>query len=310
MYDRYGPPEVLRLEVLPRPGPGPHEVLVEVAAVSVNLADWECLTGSPAYARYSGLRRPGNRVLGSDIAGRVAAVGSAVSRFAVGEEVYGEAPMGGFAEYAVAKASMVSHKPSGLTFVQASTLPQAGAIASQGVARTRPGSRVLINGAGGGTGMFAIQLAKIAGAHVTGVDNTHKLASMRSLGADEVVDYHRADFTRLAPCDVVLDLVAHRSVFAFRRVLAPGGRYLVVGGPTTTLLRTATAGTLLGLTSGRRIGVLVVKTGPAHYADLAARCAAGQVEIRIDRTVGLDGVPGALGLVGTGRALGKVVVEP
>lgn len=310
MYDRYGPPEVLRLEELPRPVPGPKQVLVEVAATSVNLADWECLVGSPAYARYSGLRRPGNRVLGSDIAGRVAAVGSQVSGFAVGDEVYGECPMGGFAEYAVARASMLTHKPAGLTFAQASTLPQAGAIASQGVAGAGPRSRVLINGAGGGSGTFAVQLAKVAGAHVIGVDNAAKLDLISSLGADEVVDYRVTDFTDLDPCDLVLDLAAQRSVFAFRRILAPGGRYLVVGGPTRTLVRTATAGRLVGLSRGRRIGVLVVRPGPTSYADLAARCAAGQVEVRIDRTVGLDGVPGALGLVGTGRVLGKIVVEP
>src|SRR5262249_9009905 len=150
-----------------------------------------------------------------------------------GDEVYGDnlELKGGFAEYAVAPESVLAHKPEGLTFAEASTIPQAGAIALQGTTGAAAGQRVLINGGGGGSGSFAIQLAKRAGAHVTGVDNAGKLDFMRSLGADDVIDYRRADFTRTAqPYDLVLDLVAHRSAFACRRALAPGGRYRCVGG--------------------------------------------------------------------------------
>ena len=199
-------------------------------------------------------------MLGSDIAGRVAAVGSGVTRFRLGDEVYGDnlGLMGGFAEYAVAPEAALAHKPEELTFAEASTLPQAGAIALQGTARARRGQRVLINGAGGGAGSFAIQLATLSGAHVTGVDNAGKLDFMRELGADEVVDYRSEDFTRLEPYDLVLDLVAHRSVFAYRRALARGGRYLCVGGTVRTLLRVVTVGAALGLLTGRRLGVLVV----------------------------------------------------
>ncbi|HWL48523.1 MAG TPA: NAD(P)-dependent alcohol dehydrogenase, partial [Acidimicrobiia bacterium] len=171
VYDRYGPPDVLRLEEVPTPTPGPGQVLVEVVATSINLSDWESLVGSPFYARFGGLRKPRRQTLGSDIAGRVVAVGSEVTRFRPGEAVYGEIPMGGFAEYAVAPESGLAHKPEGLTFAQASTIPQPGPIALQGTATVKPGQRVAINGAGGGSGSFAIQLAKRAEAHVTGIDS-------------------------------------------------------------------------------------------------------------------------------------------
>ncbi|MET3769218.1 NADPH:quinone reductase-like Zn-dependent oxidoreductase [Marisediminicola sp. UYEF4] len=312
VYDRYGPPDVLRVEEIPVPAPGPTQVLVEVAATSVNLSDWEGLRGSPLYARIGGLRAPARRVLGSDIAGRVAAVGAGVTRFRVGDDVYGDnlGLLGGFAEFAVAPEAMLALKPEGLTFAEASTVPQAGSIALQGTASARPGQRVLINGAGGGAGTFAIQLAALAAAHVTGVDNAGKLDYLRSLGADEVVDYRVSDFTRLGPFDLVLDLVASRSVFAYRRALAPGGRYRCVGGAVPTLLGVAAVGAALGLLTGRRMGVLAVRQGPSQFEPVATRCLAGDLRIHIDRTFTLDQVPEALAHVGEGRALGKVVVMP
>ena len=310
VYDRYGPPGVLRVEDVPKPSPGPNQVLVKIAAVSVNLSDWECLQGSPMYARIGGLRRPARRTLGSDIAGTVEAVGSEVSRFVPGDEVYGDNLdlMGGFAEFAVASERVLALKPTALTFAQASTIPQAGAIALQGTAEVREGQRILINGAGGGSGSFAIQLAKRAGAHVTGVDNAGKLEFMRSLGADEVIDYRSDDFTRRQPSDHILDFVAHRSVFAYRRALAPGGRYRCVGGSVRSLLRVITLGVVVGRLTGRRLGMLIVKPGPTHFGALTELCLVGEVDIHIDRTFGLDEVPEALAHVGEGRALGKVVV--
>ena len=309
VYDRYGLPDVLRIEEVPPPSPGANQVLVEVAATSVNLADWECLRGTPLYARIGGLRTPARRTLGSDIAGRVVSVGSEVTRFRPGDEVYGEIRMGGFAEYAVASESALAMKPEALTFAEASTLPQAGAIALQGTAGVAPGQRMLINGAGGGSGSFAIQLAKLAGAHVIGVDNAGKLEFILSLGADEVIDYQTQDFTKAQPSDLVLDFVAHRSVFAYRRALAPGGRYRCVGGSVSALLRVVTIGAILGRLTGRSLGLLMVKPGPTHFAPLAELCLSGDVRIHIDRRFGLDEVPQALARVGEGRALGKVVVE-
>ena len=191
VYDRYGSPDVLRVDDVPVPSPTDGQVRVKIAATSINLSDWECLRGSPLYARLGGLRSPARRTLGSDIAGWVDAVGAGVTRFRPGDEVYGDnlALKGGFAEYTVAAESALAHKPAELTFAEASTIPQAGAIALQGTDGATVGSRVLINGAGGGSGSFAIQLAKRLGAHVTGVDNAGKLDFMRSLGADEVIDY-------------------------------------------------------------------------------------------------------------------------
>jgi NADPH:quinone reductase-like Zn-dependent oxidoreductase len=312
VYDRYGGPEVLRLEDVPTPSPAEGQVLVRVAATSINLSDWEMLRGSPAYARIGGLRAPRHRTLGSDIAGLVEAVGPGVTRFRAGDEVYGDnlGLVGGFAEYAVAPERALALKPAELSFVQASTIPQSGAIALQGTVGAGPGRRVLINGAGGGTGPFAIQLAKQAGAHVTAVDNSGKLDFMRSVGADHVIDYRSEDFTRADdPYDLVLDLVAHRSVFALRRALNRQGRYRCVGGSARSLLRVVTIGSLVGRLTGRRLGLLAVKQGPTHFGPMADMCVAGDIAIHIDRTCPLDEVPAALAHVGEGRALGKVVIE-
>ncbi len=310
--DRYGPPDVLRVEEVPAPTPGRGEVLVEVAAVSVNLSAWECLVGSPAYARIGGLRSPASRILGSDVAGRVVAVGPDVRRFRPGDEVFGDNldPKGGFAELVVVAERSLAPKPDQLSFVEASALPQAGAIAAQGTEGIGPGQRVLINGAGGGSGSFAIQLAKRRGAHVTGVDNERKLDLMRSLGADDVIDHRAEDPTkREERFDLVLDLVARRSVFAMLRILAAGGRYRWVGGTMRSLLRVSTIGAVSARLTGRRMGLLVVHEGPEHFGPVAELCAAGELRIPIDRTVGLDGVAEALADVGAGRALGKIVVE-
>ncbi|MET8650888.1 NAD(P)-dependent alcohol dehydrogenase [Nocardia aurea] len=311
VYDRYGGPEVLSTAEIPMPSPGSNQVLVKVHATSVNLSDWECLQGTPLYSRIGGLRTPARRVLGSDIAGTVEAVGSGVTRFRPGDEVYGDnlGLKGGFAEYAPAPESALALKPESLTFAQASTLPQAAAIALQGTAGVGAGKSILINGAGGGSGSFAIQLAKHAGAHVTAVDNASKLEFMRSLGADEVIDYRARDYTRSGPYDLVLDLVAHRSVFACRRALVRGGRYRCVGGTTRALLRIATVGALAGMVTGRRMGVLAVELGPSHFTPLAEQHSAGRLDIHIDRRFALDDAPRALSYVGEGHALGKVVVE-
>lgn len=240
-------------------------------------------------------------------------VGDGVTRFRPGDEVYGDnlGLKGGFAEFALAPESALAHKPTRLTSAQASTIPQAGAIAWQGTERAVAGSRVLVNGAGGGSGSFAIQLAKRLGAHVTAVDTGAKQEFMRSVGADEVIDYTRDDFTTTTrPYDLVLDLVAYRSVFTYRRALVRGGRYRCVGGSVRTLLRVLTAGPVVGPLTGRSIGVLAVKEGPAHFEPVADLCASGDVAIHIDRTFTLEEVPAALAYVGEGQALGKVVVAP
>ncbi len=313
VYDRYGPPDVLRLADVPVPEAGPGQVLVDTEAVGLNLSDWECLRGSPAYSRLDGLRRPGRRVLGSDVAGRVAAVGPGVTRFRVGDDVYGDnlRLKGGLAERTVVPESALAPRPPGLSAVQAAAIPQPAAIALQGVAGVRPGARVLVNGAGGGAGSLAVQVAKAAGAHVTGVDNAGKGAFVRSLGADEVLDFRVDDVMRPATgYDLVLDLVAYRSVLAYRRALAPGGRYRCVGGTTRALLRVLVGGAVVGAATGRRIGVLAVREGPAAFTPMADLVLSGSVRLHVHREYRLDEAPEALADVGAGRALGKAVVLP
>jgi NADPH:quinone reductase-like Zn-dependent oxidoreductase len=315
VYERYGTPDMLRSDDVDRPQPADDQVLVKVRAVSLNGSDWECLRGKPLYARINGPRRPRAKILGSDIAGRVEAVGARVTRFRPGDDVFGDnlALMGGFAEYACAKEKALATIPQGMSYADASTVPQAGVIAIQGIQRTgnvQSGQRVLVNGAGGGAGSFAVQLAKLAGAQVTGVDNAGKLDFLRSLGADEVIDHGRTDFTRTGEkYDLVLDVAAHRSAFAYRRALAPQGRYLYVGGSAATLLQVALLGPLIGGGAGRKVRMLVVKPNTEDLLAVAELCRAGTIKPVIDRRYTLSEVPEALRYLGEGRAKGKLVIE-
>ena len=314
VYARYGPPEVLRLDDIERPRPSDDQVLIKVRAVSVNASDWEMLRGKPLYARIGGPVRPRFRVLGSDVAGRVEAIGPAVARFRPGDEVFGDnlALMGGFAEYVCAREQALAAKPAGMSFEEAAAIPQAGVIALQGIRRkghVQPGQKVLVNGAGGGAGMFAVQLARLAGAQVTGVDNAGKLGFVRSLGADQAVDYTRTDFTRTGQqYDLVLDLAAHRSPFDYRRALAANGRYLYVGGSIPTLLQVLLAGPLIGRRAGKKIRLLVLQPNPQDLVTLAELCQAGTIVPVIDRRFSLSEVPQALRRLGEGRAKGKLVI--
>src|SRR5437868_316071 len=265
VYTEYGPPEVLQLKEVAKPIPADDEVLIKLQAVSINRSDWEALIGKPLYARIGGLRKPGRRILGSDIAGRVEIAGKNIKQFQPGDEVFGDIlwSMGGFAEYVCAREKYLALKPAGMTFEQVAAIPQAAVIALQGIrdkGQVRPGQKVLINGAGGGAGSFAVQLAKSYGAEVTGVDNTGKLDFMRSLGADHVIDYTREDFTKNGKeYDLILDVVAHRSVFAYARALRPNGRYFAVGGSVATIFRLLLLGPLIRRTTGKKVGVLVVQ---------------------------------------------------
>ncbi|MEM9563139.1 MAG: NAD(P)-dependent alcohol dehydrogenase [Actinomycetota bacterium] len=310
---RYGGVEDLELTELPTPLPAPDQLLVRVLATSLNLSDWEGLRGRPAYARIGGLRRPARPVPGSDIAGVVEAVGADVTGFGPGDEVYADnlGLKGGFGELAVVPAQAAAPKPPGLTFVQASTIPQAGPIALQGTAGAGQGTRILINGAGGGSGAFAVQLAVAAGAEVTAVDNVTKLDFLRSLGAAKVIDHRTTDFAATGErYDLVLDLVAERSIPAVLRSLRAGGRYRAVGGPVSTLVPLAIGGLVARPFTDRRIGLLVVADGPERFTPLAERVLAGDVDVHVDRTVGLAGVPEAMAAIGAGAASGKIVVEP
>ena len=312
--EQYGPPDVLQLREVPKPVPTGEQALIRVHAVSVNRSDWEGLIGKPLYARIGGLRRPGEQILGSDIAGEVEAIGPDHTRFKPGDLVFGEMPTyhGGFAEYVCTRGRTFALKPPELTFEQASAIPQAGTIALQGIrakGQVQPGQQVLINGAGGGGGMFAIQLAKLHGAEVTGVDNAEKLEFVRSLGADQVMDYTREDFTRAgAKYDLVLDLVAYRAAFAYQRVLKPGGIYYAVGGSVATFLQLLLFGPWIKWTSRRRLRILAVSQNPDDPLTIARLCAEGKIKLAVDRVFPLSEVPAALRYLGEGHAKGKLVI--
>ncbi|MDQ4001128.1 MAG: NAD(P)-dependent alcohol dehydrogenase [Actinomycetota bacterium] len=314
VYTEYGPPDVLQLKEVERPTPKDNEVLIKVHAVSVNASDWECLRGKPLYARFMGPLKPKNKILGSDIAGRVEAVGTNVKQFQLGAEVFGDILgfMGGFAEYVCARESALALKPASMTFEEVAAIPQAAVIALQGIrdkGQVQPGQKVLINGAGGGAGTFAVQLAKLYGAEVTGVDNTGKLDFMRSLGADHVIDYTREDFTKNGKhYDLILDLVAHRSVFAYKRALRPNGSYFFVGGSVATILQILLLGPWIRATTGKKIRLLVVQPNLRDLVLVTELYEAGKVVPVIDRRYPLSEVPEALRYLGEGHARGKVVI--
>lgn len=309
--DSYGLPDVLALREVERPSPGPDDVLVRVHACSVNASDWEFLTGSPAYVRMWGPFKPRVRVLGSDIAGRVEAVGESVTQLRVGDEVFGDVMgrWGGFAEFASVPARMLRIKPASLSFEQAAALPQAALVALQGVqGRAAPGKKVLIKGAGGGSGSFAVQIAKALGAEVTAVDSGLKLALLRSLGADHVVDYTQSDFVRAGErYDLILDLVARRPLLRHRPALTARGSYLLVGGSVPLLLQAATLGPLVSL-GAQKLGVLVVEQNQG-LEQVVQLIESGRLRPVIERSYPLQQAPAAIAHVGEGRALGKVIVS-
>ena len=314
VYTEYGTPDVLQLKEVEKPTPTDEEVLIKVRAVSVNRSDWEGLLGKPVYARIGGLRRPRRHILGSNIAGRVERVGKNITRLQPGDEVFGDImeTMCGFAEYVCAREKSLALKPAGMTFEQAAAIPQAAVIALQGIrdkGQVQPGQSVLINVGGGGTGMFAIQLARLYGAEVTGVDNTGKLDFMRSLGADHVIDNTREDFTRNGKqYDLILDVIAHRSVFAYQRALKPKGSYYAVGGSVATMLQILLLGPWVRRRSGKKVRVLIVQPGVKDMVHITELYEAGKVVPVIDRRYPLSEVPEALRYLGEGRTQGKVVI--
>jgi NADPH:quinone reductase-like Zn-dependent oxidoreductase len=322
VQDRYGSPDVLGLAAVDMPVMGDNDVLVRVHAASVNARDWHVMRGDPYVARLMdrsmfGRRGPRIAVRGTDFAGRVEAVGRAVTRFRPGDEVFGEAD-GAFAGYVCAREDVVQSKPANLTFEQAAALPLAGNTALTGmrdVGRVQPGHHVLVNGASGGVGMFAVQIAKWLGAEVTGVCSTRNADLVRSLGADHVVDYTREDFTRPGRrYDVVLDLVGNRSLRGLRRALTPSGTLILSGGGTSN------GGSLFGpvglVIRGQvsspfvrhRIVVLTQTPSSEHYATLSELAEAGTIVPVIDRTYQLASVPDAIRYVEGEHARAKVVI--
>lgn len=310
----YGPPDVVRIEEVQKPAPTDSEVLIRVVAASINGSDREGVIGRPAYTRIGGLRKPRHRILGSDIAGRVEEVGTGIRDLRPGDEVLGEVPgyHCGFADYVCAPESTFVRKPAGLTFEQAAAIPQGGAIALQGIrikGQVRRGQKVLINGAGGAAGSFAVQLAKLDGAEVTGVDHGDKESFLRSLGADHVIDYTKEDFTRRGDqYDLVLDTFAQRSVFACARTLRPDGTYFFAGGAIRVLLGALLFSPWIRRTTRKNVRLLVVPQDGKVLLAVTELCAEGQIAPAIDRIYPLGQAREALRYVSEGRQKGKVVI--
>ena len=310
----YGPPEVLTVEERPRPEPRPKEVLIRIVATALNASDLELLTGDPLYGRVNGPFRPRTEVLGSDVAGWVEAVGSDVTRFKPGDAVYGDIfeRWGGLAEWVSVPERMLRAKPEFLTFEQAASLPQSGAIAIQGIVTkggVKAGHKVLVNGAGGGGGSFAIQIAKAIGAHVTAVDSTHKVELMRLLGADRAVSYQEEDITENdTRFDVILDLVGHHSIPAYRRILSRRGRYQLVGGPMSDVFGVLFKGAFWSLFSQQKLGVMALRVNQG-LDELEGFIERGAVRPAIDCTFALEETAAALRYFADGKVRGKVIIR-
>lgn len=318
-WERYGPPEVLRLRDAAEPEPWADEVLVRARAASVNPYDWRHLRADPALVRTrTGLRRPRpGLVLGADVAGVVERTGEAVTGFSPGDEVFGEVWLGAFAEAVAVPQNALAHKPDGLSFAEAAAVPMAGVTALQGLrdaGRIAAGRRVLVNGASGGIGTFAVQLAKVFGAEVTGVCSARNAELVRSLGADRVVDYAAEDFTRqTGRYDLLLDMVANRPLHRLRRALAPGGTLVLGGGrdadgrllgPGAQLLR----GLVTSPLSRRRTTAVLAKVNTADLTRLGELLADGRLRVVVDRSYPFADLPEAIRHSETGRARGKIVL--
>ncbi len=316
VYERYGSPDVLQLKEVAKPTPKDNEVLIKVHAASINSWDWELLRGKPFVNRLLfGLLKPKIKILGADIAGRVEAVGRNVKQFQPGDEVFGdlcECGWGGFAEYVCARENALALKSASMTFEEVAAVPQAAAMALQGLrdkGQIQPGQKVLINGAGGGVGTFAVQIAKSFEAEVTGVDSTRKLDMLRSIGADQVIDYTQEDFTKSGQrYDLILDVAAYHSIFDYKRALSPKGIYVMVGGSSARIFQTIFLGPLISMTGSKKLGILAHK--PNKGLDFMKELfEAGKVVPVIDRRYPLSEVPEALRHFGEGHAKGKLIIN-
>ncbi len=319
VQDKYGSADVLQLRAVDRPAVGEHDVLVRVRAAGVNPADWAIMGGLPYIARAApmyGLRAPKNGIRGTDVAGQVDAVGSAVTRFRPGDEVFGWC-RGAFAEYAVAAEDGLALKPANLTFGQAAAVPMAGSVALQALrdhGHIQLGQQVLINGASGGIGTFAVQIAKALGAEVTGVCSTSTVGVVRSIGADHVIDYTTDDFTRSGTCyDFILDNVSNRSLADLRRALTPTGMLVPNGGQFQNRWFSSAGRLVKAMASFRfvsqRLGRFVVAQKHDDIVTLKELIEAGKVIPVVDRTYPLSETAAAMDYVGAGHAHGKVVVS-
>ncbi len=313
---KYGPPDVLQLKEVEKPAPKDNEVLVKVRAASVNAGDWHLLRADPFLTRLAfGLLEPKHKILGADIAGRVEAVGGNVTQFQLGNEVFGDLSgcgFGGFAEYVCASEGALVVKPADTSFEEAAAVPSAAATALQGLrdnGQIQRGQKVLINGASGGVGTFAVQIAKSFGAEVTGVCSTSKLDMVRSIGADHVIDYTQEDFTKNGQrYDLIFAANGHHPISAYKRALSPKGTYVMSGGSGAQMFQAMLLGPMISMTGNKKMGNLLKKPSKKDLVVLKELLEAGKITPVIDRTYPLSEVPEAIRYLEEGQARGKVVI--
>ncbi|NQX66179.1 NAD(P)-dependent alcohol dehydrogenase [Paenibacillus alba] len=315
VYTKYGTPDVLKLEEVEKPTPKDNEVLVKIYAASVNSWDWDLLRGTPFIVRIGGLFKPKYQILGADIAGRVEAVGRNVKQFLPGDEVFGDISgcgWGGFAEYVCACEEALTLKPASMTHEQAASIPQAAVLALQGLrhkGQIQPKQKVLINGAGGGVGTFAVQMAKSCGAEVTGVDSTKKLEMLKSLGADHVIDYTKDDYTQNRQrYDLILDVAGNRSIFDNKRALNRSGTYVMVGGSLARIFQVMLLGPWISRTGNKKMGILVHRPNNNDQQYMMELFEAGKVAPVLDRRYPLSQVDDAVRYFADGQHKGKIIV--
>jgi NADPH:quinone reductase-like Zn-dependent oxidoreductase len=316
VFTQYGSPDVLELKEVETPTPGDNEVLIRVYAAAVNAADWHLLRGEPFPMRLMfGLHAPKYQILGIDVAGRVEAVGRSITQFQLGDEVFGDlsnSGFGTFAEYVTSAEDAVAQKPARLTFEQAAAIPVSAVTALQALrdhGHIQAGHKVLITGAAGGVGTFAVQLAKAFGADVTGICSTKKVEMVRSLGADQVIDYTQEDVTRNEQqYDLILDAAAYRSIFDYRRILRDDGRYVMIGGATGLLFQAMLLGPLISLIGKKKMGNMLTQPAQKDLVYLSEMVEAGKVTPIIDQCYPLAEAAEAVRYVEAGHARGKVII--
>jgi NADPH:quinone reductase-like Zn-dependent oxidoreductase len=313
VYTKYGGPEVLQLREIEKPFPKDDEVLIKVYAVSINDWDFGLLQGDFINRILNGFLKPKRKILGSDIAGRIEAVGKNVKQFKTGDEVYGDLSgrWGGFAEYACAPEKSIALKPASMSFSEAAAIPQAAMLAVQGLidkGKIQPGQKILINGAGGGVGSFAIQIAKLYRVETTGVDSSSKLNMLRSMGFDRVIDFTKEDFTKNGKrYDLILDAKTNRSMFAYARSLCPKGVYVTVGGSMNRLLQALFMGPWISMYTKKYIRIVTLKPNK-DLVYINGLFETGKVKPVIDGPYKLEEFPEAFKLFGRAEHKGKVVI--
>lgn len=316
IHTTYGPPELLQFKDVEKPKPKANEVLIKVHAASINAAEWHVVRGTPFVVRFmvGGLRKPQTPIPGADVAGVVEAIGSDVKGFKAGDAVYGDLSgcgWGAFAEYVCASEQAMALKPTNLTFEQAAAVPLAAVTALQGLRKgqIQAGQKVLINGASGGVGTFAVQIAKALGAEVTAVCSTRNVEQLRALGADHVIDYTQEDFTQNGQqYDLILAANGYQPISAYKRALRPKGIYVMTGGAMKQMMEAMLLGPLYSMTGDKKLGNLLARPNQQDLAFLTTLLEAGKVKPVIDRCYPLSEVPKALQYLEEGHAQGKVVI--